>query len=344
MASNFHSELPNSQIHNPKDYSKANNSSVLTKSNAGALDWKTSPYGTSTTITCGADVAGGLHEKTFYIYLDSANKAECYFNVSGETVTHIATPGYLQVKIDIVANNDAIQVARFIHDELAIQTGAWTALTVSFSGTGKVTFSGMTNSPDTLDGDTNFFFENTKTYTGTTVLTSTAGVMDWLPGGGGGGTSNQMTTTSFRGYTNNKTGGAINWRGFRTQDNTMSTDFGTASSIDFDALWVYLIPATRHVVTSATPSLIKFVGQIICNTSVTAEISLWKGRPLCAGSNKCTLKLIHNESKTLLTGVYQCFDVTLTEPLIKGDIIVPLIKSSGSGVVDYATTLRFEQT
>jgi hypothetical protein len=196
MATNFHPDLPNDQLHPPKDFSVSNNSSVLTKSDAGLLDWNTSPYGTETRITCGPDIAGGLHERKFYVFLDESNKGECYFDVAGETDTHVPIPGYHQIKIDIAANDSAITIASEIKQEFDRQTGSWGKLTTTVDGTGKVTFNGMTDSPDTVDGDTNFTFVNTKTYTGTTVLTSTNGVISWETGGGGSGTVTDVTGTA----------------------------------------------------------------------------------------------------------------------------------------------------
>ena len=85
MATNFHSDLPNDQIHNPKDYSIAENSSVLTKDKDGGLDWLAKPFNLSTTIACGSDVAGSLHNKSFLIYYSSAITFEVHFTVTGET-------------------------------------------------------------------------------------------------------------------------------------------------------------------------------------------------------------------------------------------------------------------
>ncbi len=195
MATNFHPDLPNDQLHPPKDFSVSNNSSVLTKSDAGLLDWNTSPYGTETRITCGPDIAGGLHERKFYVFLDESNKGECYFDVAGEADTHVPIPGFYQIKIDIAANDSAITIASEIKQEFDRQVGTWGALTTTVDGTGKVTFNGMTNAPDTVDGDTNFAFTNTKTYTGTTVLTSTNGVLSWELGGGGSGTVTAVTAS-----------------------------------------------------------------------------------------------------------------------------------------------------
>tara|TARA_R110002072_G_scaffold200977_1_gene358676 strand:- start:6141 stop:7424 length:1284 start_codon:yes stop_codon:yes gene_type:complete len=197
MATNFHPDLPNDQIHNPKDFSEANNSSVLTRSGTGLLDWNTSPYGTSTTVTCGADVSGGLHNTTFFVFLNAANKAECHFNVSGETAVFVPTPAFFQIVIDIAPNDSAITVAAAIKTEFDSQvTNPFAALTTTVNGTGKVTFSGMTNSPDTIDGNTNFTFDNVKTYTGTTVLTSTTGVLSWETAAAGGGVSSIIAGTN----------------------------------------------------------------------------------------------------------------------------------------------------
>ena len=186
MASNFHSDLPNDQLHNPKDFADANSSSVLTKSDAGVLEWNTSPYRTETTMTCSDDVSGGLHHKSFYICWDEANKLQAYFNVAGAGGTFTPTLGFTAMAVDIAPNNTNLNVAAAISGALSRLSAPYN-FTTSLSGTGKITFSGMTNSEDTLDYDTNFIIENTKTYTGTTVLTSTQGVLEWLPGGGGGG-------------------------------------------------------------------------------------------------------------------------------------------------------------
>ena len=189
MATNFHSDLPNDQIHSPKDFSTSNNSSVLTKGDSGLLDWNTSPYGTETVITCGEDVAGGLHNKAFYVYADSGinSKAECHFLVTGDATPFIPTAGYSQITITITANDTATAVAAEIHAEFGRQGGIFGALTTSVNGTGKFTVSGMTNGPDTLDKDTGFDFNNTQTFTGVTVLTSTSGVLSWETAGAGGG-------------------------------------------------------------------------------------------------------------------------------------------------------------
>lgn len=184
MATNFHSDLPNDQIHSPKDFSTSNNSSVLTKDESGLLDWNTSPYGTETVITCGEDVAGGLHNKAFYVYWDASNKLELHFSVTGDATAFVPTAGFDQESMTIAANDTAITVATAIKAGLDRQSAPY-SFTTSVNGSGKVTFSGMTNSPDTIDKDTGFNFNNTQTFTGTTVLTSTSGVLSWETAGSG---------------------------------------------------------------------------------------------------------------------------------------------------------------
>ena len=67
MATNFHSNLTNNQIHNPKDFSVAQTSSVMSKDINGGVDWEASPFDLSVDVTCGQDVAGNLHNRYFLI-------------------------------------------------------------------------------------------------------------------------------------------------------------------------------------------------------------------------------------------------------------------------------------
>ena len=175
----------------------------------------------------------------------------------------------------------------------------------------------------------------------TTCQKDATGNLVWAAGGGGG-SSNEINTTSFRGAFNNKTGGATNWKGF-SDAYLMNNDFGNSSTADFSPNWDDIIPATVHVVTSANPTLTKFQGQIITSAAVTVELSLWFVRPLCAGANKGLMKLIKNET-FIATGTYDCFDITLTQGLLSGDIIVPLIKSNLNGLCEFSSTMRFVQT
>lgn len=273
MATNFHPDLPNDQIHNPKDFSEANNSSVLTRSGTGLLDWNTSPYGTSTTVTCGADVSGGLHNTTFFVFLNAANKAECHFNVSGETAVFVPTPAFFQIVIDIAPNDSAITVAAAIKTEFDGQAAnPFGALTTTVNGTGKVTFSGMTNSPDTIDGNTNFTFDNVKTYTGTTVLTSTSGELAWLPSSGGGGsTPPQSFSVSFESVLTNGNYFFGNLRYgwnyviYNASDNNMQLAY-------------YELTSAMVAINDYTEISVKGIaGSMRTSNAISIEFSVWKG-------------------------------------------------------------------
>jgi len=190
MATNFHSDLPNNQIHNPKDFSEAKNSSVPVKTNAGILEWVASPFNISTTITCGSDTAGVLHNSFFHIFYDNTVSIEVHFSVTGDATAFVPTTGFTQSSVSIAANATAIQVAEAIKVELDRLTAAGTAAFVtSVNGTGKCTFSGMSNTIGTIDKGTGFVFANTRTPYGSQNLVSINGEIQWETSSPGGVTS-----------------------------------------------------------------------------------------------------------------------------------------------------------
>jgi len=171
--------------------------------------------------------------------------------------------------------------------------------------------------------------------------------------GGAAGTSKKITVTNLtsatnyitniRGFTNNKSGAAINWQGYNsTFYPQMSIDFGNALTADFDIDWTEIIPAMVVQAIRPTPELTTFDGKLICSTSVTVDLSLWYVRPLCAGAAKGTLKHITTITKTTSPNVYECFTASLTQSLQKGDIIVPLLKTSGNGLVNFHGTFALK--
>ena len=170
MPTNFHSDLPNDQIHAPKDFSVASNSSVMVKDYNSSLDWKSSFFNLSATVTCGADVAGGLHLRYFRIYTKTAD-FEVNIDVAGEPGTFTPTSGYTSVPISISANDNAITIAAAIKTALDASPGGFD-FTTSVDGTGKVTFSGMKNCKDVEDIDLSFRIINTKTFYGEQFLYS----------------------------------------------------------------------------------------------------------------------------------------------------------------------------
>ncbi len=182
MPSNFHSDLPNDQLHNPKDFAVANNSSALVKSENGDLTWETPPYDLKTIIDCAPDVSGGLHNTAFFIEKDASNKYQVYFEVVGQTTTPTIVAGYTGAKVAIQANDTNIKVGNELAAELRRKS-----FTVVDQSTGKLEVTGMSSVNNTIDDNTDFNFENQRTFNTTTVLTSTNGALSWLPGGAGGG-------------------------------------------------------------------------------------------------------------------------------------------------------------
>ena len=178
---------------------------------------------------------------------------------------------------------------------------------------------------------------------GTTCQKDATGNLVWSVAGGGGGGS-EINTTSWRGTFNNKTGGATNWKGLlATSGVTMNTDFGTATIGDFARVWSEAIPATIHVVTSTDPTIVNFSGNYICTTAVTISISLWKITPDCLGGSTGTLTLINQISNLTSANIYECFDISLAYGLLKGDMLIPLVKSSANGLLNHTASIRMEQ-
>lgn len=70
MATNYHSELPNSQLHNPKDFVSAHTDSVCIKDSQSSLKWLSRGYDQNINITTIADVTGLLGGKYFCLKLE----------------------------------------------------------------------------------------------------------------------------------------------------------------------------------------------------------------------------------------------------------------------------------
>ncbi|QDP66744.1 MAG: hypothetical protein GOVbin5978_20 [Prokaryotic dsDNA virus sp.] len=189
MPSNFHSDLPNDQLHDPKDFALANNSSALVKDERGDLSWKTPPYDLETTIECASDVSGGLHNTSFFIEKDASTKYQVYFEVAGQTTTPTIVAGYTGAKVTIITNDTNVQVGNDLTRELRAK-----GFTVVDQNTGRLVVSGMSDVNDTIDDNTDFGFSNRKIFNSTTVLTSTNGAISWTVGSGGGGAVSDVAT------------------------------------------------------------------------------------------------------------------------------------------------------
>tara|TARA_R110001632_G_scaffold222219_1_gene353224 strand:- start:1919 stop:3070 length:1152 start_codon:yes stop_codon:yes gene_type:complete len=199
MATNFHSDLPNDQIHEPKDFSIAENSSVPVRNNIGLLEWVASPFNMSTTISCGADVAGVLHNSFFHIFYNTTTFLEVHFSVTGDSAAFTPTVGFTQEAVIISPNATAIDVALAIKTQLdTVSSRGAISFVTSVNGTGKVTFSGMSNTVGTIDKGTGFVYANTRTPYGTQNLVSINGDVQWETQAGGGAVTS-LTTTGITG-------------------------------------------------------------------------------------------------------------------------------------------------
>ena len=177
MAVNFHKDLPNSQIHNPKDFSTANINSVCTKDENNLLKWAKANYTTSTTIKCTADVSKQLAGKYFYLYTSNdAVKYQVWFDVSSDPGTVSADSGCTLAEVDIVENDPANTVATRLQHILNGLAGV--TATVS---TDTVTVTGITSATDITDVNTNFTFTATRTQVANEYLTTdSSGNIQWI--------------------------------------------------------------------------------------------------------------------------------------------------------------------
>jgi hypothetical protein len=178
---------------------------------------------------------------------------------------------------------------------------------------------------------------------GTTCQKDATGNLVWAVAGGGGGGS-EIDVNSIRGFYNNKSGTFSNWFGYNSAYYpAMSIDFGARTTANIIENWSNIIPASCYHVTSIDPTLIQFNGNVISSTNATIDLSLWYVRPLCLGSTTGTLQHITSISNIASSNVAKCFDITLTQGLLKGDIIIPLAKSSTTSLFTFTGTFRVEQ-
>lgn len=126
MATNFHKDLPNDQIHNPKDFDLARENSILTKDSAGLLKWTPSPYLLDINITFIDDVGGSLNNKYWLLY--SSNNENVYriiYRISGTLESESIDLGVV-VPVFIGINDTASDIAiatQFELQALAFQVG-----------------------------------------------------------------------------------------------------------------------------------------------------------------------------------------------------------------------------
>jgi len=339
MATNFHTDLPNDQIHSPKDFSIANNSSVMTKDINGNLDWETSLFNLQTVMSCESDVSGALHNRSFVIYHTETDIVECHIAVTGETGTFTPTPGYTQSTITIAANDTNITVAAAIKTALDASPGGF-SFTTSVDGAGKVTFSGMSNSKDTVDISTGFGIVNTKTYTGKQVLyANSSGEISWKEASTVV-TAAQTMSPHFHWeavFINKSISGNNDWHIIEYKDFNSKThrgNLGTStptSLLPNQALNASVFVANKPI--SIRTFNVAFAGTI---AGETVTLMLFKATP-ATGTGAWTLTAIDTLSETL-SGLEVMFETgTSGGTLAVGEILIPIIKvnTTTSGALMY---------
>lgn len=176
MSQNFHNNLPNSQIHNPKDFSIAENRSLCTKDSSGGLKWLNANYTSSSTIQCFADVKKSLLGTYFYMY-DSYNatKYQVWFDVDGDPGSITLSSGCTGVEINISEDDSVATIAT----ALKVAIHALSGITAGVS-TDTVTITGTTSANNPTDFSTGFLFNTTRTGVADEYLTTDgSGNVQW---------------------------------------------------------------------------------------------------------------------------------------------------------------------
>ena len=181
MATNFHSELSNDQLHDPKDFSVARKRSITTKSAAGKLEWVKANYTTSFQITAEADVEGSKHHTYFTLYSSNdANKYAVYLKITAD-VSLVTPSGYTgTIACDVSAAGNGATAAQ-IGDAIQVAVDAHADFTATDNNAGFVTITGMTSSTVPDAGNTGFSVVITDTEVVNEVLTTdSSGDMKWV--------------------------------------------------------------------------------------------------------------------------------------------------------------------
>jgi hypothetical protein len=213
MATNFHSQLPNDQLHDPKDFSTARKRSVSTKNSSNSVEWVKANYTSSVAITPIADVDGNLHLTYICLYSSNdTNKYAVYFKITEDAT--LSTPsgytGVIAIDLTSVGNNaTAVQIGA----NLAETLNAHSDFSASFSeGTGAVTVTGMTSASPADAATTPFTIVVTDTeITGEVLVTDGSGNIKWIDQGdldvsGGEGDITGVTITTDEGSVSDLTG------------------------------------------------------------------------------------------------------------------------------------------
>ena len=168
MATNFHKDLPNSQVHNPKDFPTALSRSVCVKNSSSLLKWIPGNYTTSTTMKCYTDVSGQTGGTHFLLYnSNDATKWQVWFDVDSGSTAPTPLSGFTLVEVDISENDTGATIAT----ALKVALHALSGITAGVS-TDTVTITGTTTATNPTDVNTNFLFTPTQSVVTNEYLTT----------------------------------------------------------------------------------------------------------------------------------------------------------------------------
>lgn len=327
MPTNFHSDLPNNQIHPPKDFSVASNSSVMVKENDSTLQWEASYFDLSTTVTCGPDVAGGLHLRAFHVYYTATDFLEIYIDVAGEPGTFTPTAGWTAVQVNIAANDTAITIAAAIKTALDASPGGYD-FTTTVDGTGKVTFTGMKNCKDTVDLDLSFTIVNTKTFYGEQFLhADTSGDISFksLPFE----REFQMSALPTLNNTNI----------WLQKPGTNVGNIGVDSTVAFPTTAIAIRQALGGAVYHASKGDSFGYWRGVIGGAATFNIALLRVKNDCTHATPNNGDIITSQAFTLTDPDYGvCFNLTASFKFEESDLIVPIVYGTTLAGAWYGTT------
>ena len=347
MAQNFHNNLPNNQLHNPKDFSVSESRSVVTKSESSTLKWVNANYASSTTVKCFADTSKRLAGSFFYLYsTNNATSYQVWFDVDSDPGTfQNSIAGHTLVEVSIHEDETANNVATALKNAVDA-LGDFTA-TVS---TDTVTITGKSSCNDCKDGNTGFTIITTRTATPNEVLvTDSTGVIGWHTSESLG---HGKETLTWRGSYHLRSSSDLNdYHTFANTPGTMTfqhdTNLGTGPTNILPSVANYAailnplssikITKMRLLIEGTQPSGEDITFGLMVATPASGT-GPWDLTPLpncTTGSSGLAIKAGEVADKWL-TGLSDC--------VVAGELVIPVIKtdmvSTGKGV-RYTATIEY---
>tara|TARA_R100000231_G_scaffold42707_4_gene37285 strand:+ start:797 stop:1759 length:963 start_codon:yes stop_codon:yes gene_type:complete len=311
----------------------------MSKDETGLLDWVFSPYDLSLEIICQPDVSGGLHGAYFLICSTETAKAEVFFQVTGETAPYTPRTSYTQVDVVISPNETAINIASRIKtefDALVASDPNFTFVT-TVNGTGKVNVTNMRSAANAVDGDTDFSFNNTKSFSGEQQMFSDdSGVLSFQPiiyDNYYTGTIEFRDTNIFIPEASRQIGAFSKSIGLTVPpviDPMIAINGSIYNASDKDAFRKYtgVISGQGDVE----------VGILCATVNCAVEESGKKGSSK-SSSSLLSLQKIGSKDISLTMGKTYCFDITDSYFFTEKDIVMPYIKlKTGESGIAYLTS------